>query len=259
MIDEKEYQDLIKKLNSIPKQAKREYEKGLLDSLKNGNLVLRALRRSKLAHKNERANQSSDEESIIRRIVIEEREKQLKFTINSEISEIIRNNHDTLNYNEFELPQTSEEEIFQQQEPQNSRRYWWESNITEPIVIGLFLLIIWVGYLAIFTDNNDRLIFGDNNRNDGSSERPTCSGKDTEAYVMAQEAVKIMLKNPSGADFSYSSSDRLVREDPSCTYHVASWVDATNSFGGTVRRRWAMVLKRNVDGSWERIDGPIFE
>ena len=140
-----------------------------------------------------------------------------------------------------------------------SRRYWWDSKAAEPIVIGILVFVVWIGFLAIFTDNLDQLIFGAVSSENNNAGQSTCSGDDVGAYVMAQEDVKIMLQNSSNAVFSYSSKDRLVREDSIYIYHVASWVDATNSFGGTIRRRWAMVLRKNFDGSWERIDGPIFE
>jgi len=137
-----------------------------------------------------------------------------------------------------------------------SSSHWWSWGDMW-VIAGIVFAAIW-----FFSSSGNDLIENPpiaSSDDAANARQASCSRDNVGAYVMAQEAVKIMLKNPRGAEFSYRSSDRLVREQPTCTYHVASWVDATNSFGGTVRRNWAMVLKKNLDGSWKRIDGPIFE
>jgi hypothetical protein len=54
------------------------------------------------------------------------------------------------------------------------------------------------------------------------------------AWVAAKEYIKDQLKAPGTADFPWSFRDS-VHEISADTYHVSSYVDAQNSFGGKLR------------------------
>lgn len=61
-------------------------------------------------------------------------------------------------------------------------------------------------------------------------------------YIMAQEIVKSGLKNPSSADFpsiTFHSEDIAMQKKGDLVV-VQSYVDAENSFGGTVRSNWTV-------------------
>jgi hypothetical protein len=72
-----------------------------------------------------------------------------------------------------------------------------------------------------------------------------------EVVYAAQSAVKLRLKNPSGAKFPgiFSGVDlsEHCRYNGDGTYTVTSWVDATNSFGGRLRVAYVAVLKKSGD------------
>lgn len=67
-------------------------------------------------------------------------------------------------------------------------------------------------------------------------------GTKTEAFVMSQSFVKQQLRSPSTADFPYSNKASIVPGE-NCTYAVASYVDAQNGFGATVRSKWYTVVQ----------------
>lgn len=61
-------------------------------------------------------------------------------------------------------------------------------------------------------------------------------------YIMAQDIVKSGLKNPSSADFpsiTFHSEDIAMQKKGDLIV-VQSYVDAENSFGGTVRSKWTV-------------------
>lgn len=75
---------------------------------------------------------------------------------------------------------------------------------------------------------------------------PDC-GDRTEAWVYAKEFIERKLKNPRSAKFAWSSgSDGVSIHQEGCNWTVASYVDATNSFGGSMRTQWLITIKRWV-------------
>lgn len=86
---------------------------------------------------------------------------------------------------------------------------------------------------------------------------PDC-GDRSEAWVYAQEFIERKLKNPRSAKFAWSSgSDGVSIHQEGCNWTVASYVDATNSFGGSMRTQWVITIKKVSDG-WIALDGPNF-
>lgn len=78
---------------------------------------------------------------------------------------------------------------------------------------------------------------------------PACSGQDTLAYVMTQDAVRSRLKSPRSADFP--ALPLKVVEHPGCLYDVVAYVDATNGFGASLRRRYVAAIRAFDDGTWQ--------
>lgn len=73
-------------------------------------------------------------------------------------------------------------------------------------------------------------------------------------YVACQDAVRARLRSPSTADFPgpfTESSDEAVRMLADSSYRVASYVDAQNAFGGTVRTSYSCTFKRSSEGRWQ--------
>jgi hypothetical protein len=73
------------------------------------------------------------------------------------------------------------------------------------------------------------------------------------AYVMMQTAVSKTLKSPSTADFPSRRADGVIilNETP-CNFQIASYVDAQNSFGGTVRTRFVAEMRYDPDDdTWQ--------
>lgn len=83
-----------------------------------------------------------------------------------------------------------------------------------------------------------------------------------EVVYAAQSAVKTQLKNPAGAKFPgiFSGVDLRThcKYNGSDVYTVASWVDATNSFGGRIRVAYVAVMQKTGDG-WIANDVVLIE
>ena len=97
-----------------------------------------------------------------------------------------------------------------------------------------------------------------------SSTSPSGTSKKIEAWVMAKSFVKEYLKSPSTADFGgtftdYQDPEQCVTYMGDNTYHVRGWVDAQNSFGGTVRTNFLLKLKYNGNESWSLLEPPIMK
>ena len=72
------------------------------------------------------------------------------------------------------------------------------------------------------------------------------------AFVASQELMSRRLKSPSTSDFpNYRDRNVIVVFEGECRFKVAAYVDAQNSFGGTVRTRYIVDIEANpVDGSY---------
>ena len=68
-------------------------------------------------------------------------------------------------------------------------------------------------------------------------------GDEISALTYAQLAVERKLKSPSDADFPWPDIDNQVTKTGKCEYAVKSYVDAPNSFGGTVRTHFVVRLR----------------
>ena len=64
-----------------------------------------------------------------------------------------------------------------------------------------------------------------------------------DALSVAQLAVEEKLKSPSDADFPWPDIENQVSTTGECEYTVRSYVDAPNSFGGTVRTHFVVRLR----------------
>ena len=62
------------------------------------------------------------------------------------------------------------------------------------------------------------------------------------------EQINRFLKNPRGARFpGRFERVRHVEKINNTTYKVDSWVEATNSFGATLRNKWQMTWQQQGD------------
>lgn len=70
----------------------------------------------------------------------------------------------------------------------------------------------------------------------------------------AEQFVQKRLKNPRSARFSGILSTREA-EIERCTFIVVGWVEATNSFGGTIRSDYAVKLRYQLHReTWEALE-----
>jgi hypothetical protein len=88
-----------------------------------------------------------------------------------------------------------------------------------------------------------------------------CAKDDIEAFVMSQDHVRSRLKSPSTAKFpTVATPGVTVKYLSSCTHEVHAFVDAQNSFGGTLRSRYTASLQKNpVTGAWHLLRIQIAE
>lgn len=79
---------------------------------------------------------------------------------------------------------------------------------------------------------------------------------ETMAFVMSQGFVRARLRSPASAEFPYLT-DRQTSSFAlgDCRFHVASWVDAQNAFGGTVRTNYSLKIRYvPARDAWEASD-----
>lgn len=72
-----------------------------------------------------------------------------------------------------------------------------------------------------------------------------------ECWTLATQAVKDQLKLPSSAKFPFSASSNgvsIIKNSSGDTYYVSAWVEAKNSFGGTVRSDFCVSLSHDESG-----------
>ena len=92
---------------------------------------------------------------------------------------------------------------------------------------------------------------------DNESPKATVADKRREAVVICQMHAKKSLKNPSSADFPWGDQVKPLGNDE---YILASYVEAENSFGATVRTEYSCQVKYAGGGAqgWRIIDFRIF-
>lgn len=81
-----------------------------------------------------------------------------------------------------------------------------------------------------------------------SCEQKSPCQDDIGAFVISQDFVKRQLKSPSTAKFPTITepgvrSEPITIGDGSCGFRVSLYVDAQNSFGGTAREHYIVVVK----------------
>ena len=84
---------------------------------------------------------------------------------------------------------------------------------------------------------------------------PPDTGDKADAWVMAQQFVKGKLRSPSSANFGRLFGDSQNSEDVVTylgdgKYRVRAWVDAQNSFGAQIRKRFICELEDIGNGKW---------
>jgi hypothetical protein len=109
-------------------------------------------------------------------------------------------------------------------------------------LIGIVLLIFIISH---FSSGG-----GEGNQNSSSA-----WGSKTGAWVATQDFVTRRLKDPADASFGslmhdFQKTDDVVSDLGNGKYHVHAWVDAKNSFGGTIRTRFNADLHYTSDGTW---------
>jgi len=112
-------------------------------------------------------------------------------------------------------------------------------------VIGVLLLFAVVGMLLPKSD-------APTSSSGGRARVPTQvrqeGGDESGAWSAARAFVENRLKNPASADFPWYDGDAIqfLGND---RYRISSYVDAGNSFGGTIRTNYNCTV-RNDGGSW---------
>lgn len=81
-----------------------------------------------------------------------------------------------------------------------------------------------------------------------------CSSSPISAFVMAKGFVKPLLKSPATADFPTGTKGSVIKSTGECTYVVASWVDAQNSFGANLRTTYVATVKYLGNNQWRLVD-----
>lgn len=78
---------------------------------------------------------------------------------------------------------------------------------------------------------------------------------ETVAFAMSQEFVRQHLKAPTSAAFpNVTDPQTEAAALGECKFMVASWVDAENAFGGTVRSRYVVDLQYLPNGdTWKAL------
>ncbi len=75
----------------------------------------------------------------------------------------------------------------------------------------------------------------------------------TSAYVLAKMSIERQLKSPSTAKFPYSSAPGVSVLQQGDEFYISSYVDAQNSFGALLRKKWVAHARRNSDGKDMRL------
>jgi uncharacterized membrane protein YfcA len=74
----------------------------------------------------------------------------------------------------------------------------------------------------------------------------------TEAYIMAQGFVKQLLKSPSSAKFPSLTDKEVFVSKNGFIYTVSGYVNATNSFGATVKTFYVCELEQIDKDNWKK-------
>lgn len=79
----------------------------------------------------------------------------------------------------------------------------------------------------------------------------------SEACIISQQFVERQLLSPKNADFGFCDDSKIIYLGNN-RYQVTNYVDASNSFGASLRKTYFVILKYNK-GEWEDINNWILE
>ncbi len=120
-----------------------------------------------------------------------------------------------------------------QYNPNNKNNSSSSSQSVKNFLIGLFVI-----FAIIFLFKS---CVGDSNK------KPSETSLKTQAWVCAQDVVKQNLKSPSTAKFC-TMPEATIRNSKDDDWAVSGYVDAENSFGGTVRTEFLVTLTLTENG-----------
>ncbi|QIE89447.1 hypothetical protein [Pseudomonas nitroreducens] len=127
-----------------------------------------------------------------------------------------------------------------------------ERKIANALVALLFLLCIPWGWYFLSYNSAENI-----NKRNLQAERAACMNS-TMAFVMSQGFVRQRLKSPGTAEFPMITSPGVrveyLPQEAGCKHAVLAYVDAQNSFGGTVRNRYSVIMERVSSDVWRAHD-----
>lgn len=110
-------------------------------------------------------------------------------------------------------------------------------------VVGVLVLFAVVGMFLPKGDSSPSSASG-NAR--GASHSRSEGGDESGAWSAARSFVEGRLKNPASADFPWYDKD-AIQFLGNATYRIKSYVDASNSFGGTIRTDYVCTVRLEGD------------
>lgn len=120
-------------------------------------------------------------------------------------------------------------------------------------MFSILVLLIFVFLATGSTDSN----------NSGPKDPNAWKTEDNKsmAYIMMEDFVKNRLKSPSTAEFPGVFDGKLdhVTSLGGQKYRIASYVDAQNTFGGTMRTRFIGEIQQVSDNEWRLISLNLLE
>ncbi|EPG5527376.1 hypothetical protein [Pseudomonas aeruginosa] len=127
-----------------------------------------------------------------------------------------------------------------------------EGKIASALIVLLVLLCMPWGWYFISYNSAENV-----SKRNIQAERAACMNS-TMAFVMSQGFVRQRMKSPETADFPMITSPGVrveyLPKEEGCKHAVLAYVDAQNSFGGTVRNRYFVIMERVKDNVWRAHD-----
>lgn len=127
-----------------------------------------------------------------------------------------------------------------------------EGKIANALIVLLVLLCIPWGWYFLSYNSAENV-----SKRNLQAERAACMNS-TMAFVMSQGFVRQRLKSPGTADFPTITSPGVrveyLPQESGCKHAVLAYVDAQNSFGGTVRNRYSVIMERVSGDVWRAHD-----
>lgn len=116
----------------------------------------------------------------------------------------------------------------------------WQNLVDQNIERGVFSEggnhnLVYASFVFIAIALPGSMYFGDDEDGKGSSSSMTAT-----AHILCREGVKAKLVSPTSAEFPLSAN---IDEVADGVYSVGSYVDASNSFGASIRKNWVCEAK----------------